>query len=52
MRHNKTRIQSKLHSIETYGVCKISLSSFVDKRHTSDEIINSLAYLQKDIRSQ
>ena len=31
IRHIMKRIQSKLHRIETYDVCKISLSSFDDK---------------------
>ena len=33
MRHNMKRIQSKLHRIETYDVCKISLSCFDDKKY-------------------
>ena len=45
------RIQSKLHRIEIY-VCKMSLSSFDDKRYILDNGINSLAYFHKDIRSQ
>ena len=32
-RHNIKRIQGKLHKIGTYDVCKISLSSFDDKRY-------------------
>ena len=43
------RIQSKLHRIGTYDVCKISLSSFDDKRHILDDGINSLAYFHKEI---
>ena len=31
IRHNMKPIQSKLHRIETYDVCKISLSCFDDK---------------------
>ena len=31
IRHNMKRIQSKLHRIGTYDVCKISLSCFDDK---------------------
>ena len=31
IRHNRKRIQSKLHRIGTYDVCKISLSCFDDK---------------------
>ena len=33
IRHNMKRIQSKLHRIGTYNVCKISLSCFDDKRY-------------------
>ena len=51
MRHNMKRIKSKLHRIGTY-VCKISLSSFDDKRHKLEDDINSLAYFHKDIRRQ
>ena len=32
MRHIMKRIQSKLHRIGSYDVCKISLSCFDDKR--------------------
>ena len=31
IRHKMKRIQSKLHRIGTYNVCKISLSCFDDK---------------------
>ena len=51
MRHNMKRIRSKLHRIGTY-VCKISLSSFDDKRHILEDDINSFAYFHKDIRRQ
>ena len=44
MEHNIKRIQSKLHRIGTYDVCKISLSCFNDKRYILDDGINSLAY--------
>ena len=33
VRHTMKRIQSKLHEIGTYGVFKISLSCFDDKRY-------------------
>ena len=33
MRRNLKRIQSKLHRIGTYDVCKTSLSCFDDKRY-------------------
>ena len=52
MRHNMKRIQSKLHKIGTYDVCKNSLSCFDDKRCISSDGINTLAYFHKDIRSQ
>ena len=32
MRHKMKRIQSKLYTVGTYDVCKISLSCFDDKR--------------------
>ena len=51
IRHKIKRIQSKLHKIGTYDVCKISLSCFDDKRYILDDGINSLAYFHKDIRS-
>ena len=44
------RIQSKLHRIGIFGVCKISLSYFDDKRYILDDGINSLAYFHKDIK--
>ena len=46
------RIQSKLHKIGTYDICKISLSCFDDERYILDDSINSLAYFLKDIKSQ
>ena len=49
IRHKMKIIQSKLHKIGTYEVCKISLSCFNDKRCTSDNSANSLAYFHKDI---
>ena len=50
IRHNMKRIQSKLHRIETYDVCKISLSCFDDKRYVLDDGINTLAYFRKGIK--
>ena len=41
MRHNMKRIQSKLHKIGTYDVCKISLSCFDDKRYIAGDVMNS-----------
>ena len=52
MRHNLKRIQSKLHRIGTYNVCKIFLSCFDDKRYTLGDGINSLAHFDKDISGQ
>ena len=46
------RIQSKLHRIGTYDVCKISLSCLDDKRYVLGDGIHSLAYFLKDIRIQ
>ena len=52
-KHKMKRIQSKLHKIGTYDVCKISLSCFDDKRYILDDGINSLAFFfHKDIRRQ
>ena len=48
IRHNMKRIQSKLHKIGTYDVCKISLSCFNDKRYILDDSANSLAYFHND----
>ena len=46
------RIQRNLHRIGTYEVCKISLSCFDDKMYILDDGINSLAYFQKNVKSQ
>ena len=48
--HNMKRIQSKLHRIGTYDICKISFSCFDDKRYILDDNINSLAYFHEDIK--
>ena len=45
------RIQSKLHRIGTYNVCKVSLSCFDDKIYISDDAINSLNYFHKNIKN-
>ena len=50
IRHNMKRIQSKLHRIRTYNVCKISLSCFDGKRYVLDDGVNTLAYFYKDIK--
>ena len=52
IRDKTKRIQSKLHKIETYSVCKISLSYFDVKRYILDDAINSLTDFHKNIRSQ
>ena len=52
IRDKMKRIQSKLHKIGTYEVCKISLSCFDYKRYILDDGINSLAYFHKDVRDQ
>ena len=44
------RIQNKLHGIWTYDVCKISLSSFDDKRYILDDGINTLSCFYKDMK--
>ena len=44
------RIQSKLHRIGTYNVCKISLSFFDDKRYVLNDGVNTSAYFHKDIK--
>ena len=51
IRHNIKRIQSKLHRIGTYNVCRISLSSFDDKRYLLDDGVITLAYFHKDIKN-
>ena len=50
MRHNMKRIQSKLHRIGTYNVCKISLSCFDAKRYVLNDGVNILAYFHEDMK--
>ena len=50
IRHNMKRIQCKLHRTGTYDVCKISFSSFDDKRYVLEDDVNTLAYFHKDIK--
>ena len=50
IRHNMKAIQSKLHRIGTYNVCKISLSCFDDKRYVLDDGVNTLVYFHKDMK--
>ena len=52
MRQSMKRIQSKLHRIGTYDVCKISLSCLDDNCYIPDDGINSLAYFHWDILNQ
>ena len=42
------KIQSKKHKLGTYGIDKISLSCFDDKRYVSDDGIYTLSYFQKN----
>ena len=42
------RIQSKKHKLGTYGIDKISLSWFDDKRYMLDDGIYTLTYFHKD----
>ena len=51
IRHDMKRIQSKLHRIGTYDVCKISLSCFDDKRYVLDDGVNTIAYFHIDIKN-
>ena len=51
MRHNMKRINSKLHRIRTYDICKISLSCFDDKGHVLDYGVNSSAYFYRNVLS-
>ena len=48
IRHKMKRIQAKKHKIGTYGIDKISLSCFDDKRFVLDDGIHTLAYFHKD----
>ena len=50
IRHNMKRTQSELQIIGAYDVCKISLSSFDDKRYILDDGINSLVYFHKGLK--
>ena len=50
IRHNMKRIQSKLHKIGTYNVCKISLPCFDDNRHVLEDRVNSLTYFHINIK--
>ena len=47
IRHNMKRIQSKLHKIGSYDVCKVSLSYLDDKRYILNDGITTFAYFHK-----
>ena len=49
IRHNKKRIQSKLHKIGSYDVRKVSLSCFNNKRYILNDGITTFAYFHKDL---
>ena len=51
IRHKMKTLQSKLHKISTYDVCKISLSCFDDKRYILKDGITTLAYFDKDLEN-
>ena len=44
------RIQSRLHKIGTYNVCKISVSCLDDKRCVLRNGVDTLAYFHKDVK--
>ena len=50
MRHKLKRIQSKLHKIGTYDVCKISLC-FDDKRYDLNNGLTILASFHKNLEN-
>ena len=43
-------IQSKLHRVRTYDVCKIPLSCFDDIRYVLDDYVNTFTYFHKYIK--
>ena len=49
MRYIMKRIRSKLHTIETYEVCKTSLHCFDDKICILCDDINNVAYSHKNV---
>ena len=50
VRHSTKRIQSKLHSVGTCNLFKISLSYSDDNRYVLIDGVNTLAYFRKDIK--
>ena len=51
IRHKMKKIQSELHRIGTFNVCKITLSCLDDKRYILDDGLNSLAYFYEDVKN-
>ena len=51
IRHNMKRIQTKLHSIGTYDVFKISFLCFDGKRYVLEDGVNTLAYFHKNMKN-
>ena len=45
------RMQSKLHTIETWDICKIFLSFLADKLYIRINEIKSLAYCHGEIKA-
>ena len=52
MRHNRKKVQSRLHRVGTFDVFKISQSYFYGDRYLFDNGVNSLAYFYRDILNQ
>ena len=50
IRYKMKGTESKLHRIETRDVFIIALCCVDDKRHISDDRINSLAYFHIDVK--
>ena len=48
IRHKMKRIQAKKYKIGAYGIDKIPLSCFDDKRFVIDDVVHTLAYFHKD----
>ena len=50
IRHKMRRIQSKKHKLGTYGINRISLSCFDNKRCVFADGIHTFVYFHKDLR--
>ena len=50
--NNEKNNQIKFYRIGNCDVCKISLSSFDDRKYILNVGINSLVYFHKDVKSQ